>query len=40
MIGSNEKFPLKHSGEYGSGIIRALETASRSVLTAMSKTTA
>jgi alpha-galactosidase len=26
MLASNEKFPLKHSGEYGSGIIRALET--------------
>ena len=26
MLASDEKFPLKHSGEYGSGIIRALET--------------
>jgi len=26
MLASNEKFSLKHSGEYGSGIIRALET--------------
>ena len=39
MLTSDKKIPLKHSGEYGSIIIRALETGIPSASTAMSKIT-